>query len=441
MTTWAWAPQLSDRDDEESSEGGIDPLGTEPIAESLGVALSPGVRERQQHPRFVTAMAVSTWLCESFAEDEFAKDGVTPPWLVFEWYAVEGLVRSRGNTSKDLGGLPGRNKADLAIKQRVPLSARRYLKTPSVFGFHGVHRQLARNLGIERDGNLGDHGFDLLTSWTKEQGLNGFCSTAEGPGRRVVERMREALRAGLDEGRVARGGGWEGWDFFGNHLAPYEIGRREGRFLSQQLLADREGFRAEILQFLVSDQGKRVWRANHSERQFHGALLKRATPRLAELLRAIAAYEEFARLLQDAFDECLYEITRRNARVSMRDLSRLDYVQSASKRVPQIFRSVAVRVSPFEQEGKFNFKQDFGSLGERQSPQQWAKCLMDHHCRIQKEKPPEGKQPWVECYDDQTFRSRPLYLREDPPVPDSGYVHQFRTNPLWSFATDLRMIR
>jgi hypothetical protein len=60
MTTWAWAPQLSDRDDEESSEGGIDPLGTEPIAESLGVALSPGVRERQQHPRFVTAMAVST---------------------------------------------------------------------------------------------------------------------------------------------------------------------------------------------------------------------------------------------------------------------------------------------------------------------------------------------------------------------------------------------
>ena len=440
MNAFAWAPQLSLRDDEESSEGGIDPLGTEPIAESLGVALSPGVRERQQHPRFVTAMAISTWLCESFSDVEVAKDGVTPPWLVFEWYLVEGLVRSRGNARKDLAGLPGRNKADLAIKQKVRLSARRYLKTPSVFGFHGVYRQLARNLGIERDGNLGDNGFDLLTIWSKEQDLTGFCGTAQGTGKRILEQLRDAVRAGLGEGCVARGGGWEGWEFFGHHLAPIEIGRREGRFLRQQLLADQAGFRAEILRFLVSRQGRRAWRANNSELQFHRALLKKATPRLAELLWAIGAYEEFARLLQDAFDECLFEVNRRNTRVSVRDLSRLAFVQHASTRIPQIFRSVAERLSPFEMEGRFNFRQDFGSLGERQSPLQWAQCLVDHHCRVQKNKPPEGKQPWVECYDDHTFHSRPLYPREDPPLPNGGYVHRYRTNPLWSFAADLRMI-
>jgi len=441
MISWPWAPQLSERDDEESSEGGIDPLSTEPIAESIGVSLVPGVRERQQHPRFVTAMAVSTWVCESFGDEVFAEDGVTPPWLVFEWYMVEGLVRCRGNASKDLAGLPGRNKADLAIKQKVSLSARRYLKTPSVFGFHGIYRQLARNLGVEREGNLGDCGFELLSIWAKEQKLTGFLGTGDGPGRRTLERVRDALRSGLADGRVARSGGWAGWKFFGDHLAPYELGLREGRFLSRALLDDPRGLRTEILRFLVSQRGKQTWRAKYSEKQFHEALLKCAGPELAEYLRAILAYEEFSRLLQNAFDHCLFEMTRRNSKVSVRDLGRLDHVQIASKRLPPLFRVVAERLAPLEREGHVNFQLNFGSLGERQTSQQWVECLMDHHCRVQRAKPPDGKQPWVECYDDHTYRSRPLYLRKDPPDSDAGYVHQYRTRPLWSFAEDLRMLR
>jgi nucleotidyltransferase/DNA polymerase involved in DNA repair len=48
MQSYALAPLLSEKDETESNEGGIDPLGTEPLADALAVRLVPGVRERQQ---------------------------------------------------------------------------------------------------------------------------------------------------------------------------------------------------------------------------------------------------------------------------------------------------------------------------------------------------------------------------------------------------------
>lgn len=440
MTDYPCAPLLTELDEADSSEGGIDPLGTEPIAEELGVRLSPGVRERQNHPRFLTAGAVSLWICEGYSPDTTARDGISPPWLVFEWYVVEGLVRSRGTNGKDIAGLPGRNKATLALKDRVPLSSRRYLKTPSVFGFHGIYRLLARTLRIEQDGNLGERGFELLTLWSKEQRLQGFWGTSDGEGRRIRDRLREALHDGLESGCVARSGGWSGWEFFGKHLAPYEFGRREARFLAEQLLSDPRGFRGEVMGFLTSTRGQKLWRSCFSERNFHSVLLNCASPGLATLLRAIDRYETFARLIQDAFDECLFHLTSRNARISTRELSQLACVKEARKQAGRVFALVAESLAPFDS-AEVRFRHNFGALAERQSDLQWAQSLMEHHCRIQKAKPPEGKQPWVECYDDHSFRSRPLYLRDEPPVRDGSYVHFYRTNPLWSFATDLRMLR
>jgi hypothetical protein len=49
-------------------------------------------RERQVHPRYLTAIAVSEAACSDFGEDEIAGDGVSEPWNVFEWYMAEGLV-------------------------------------------------------------------------------------------------------------------------------------------------------------------------------------------------------------------------------------------------------------------------------------------------------------------------------------------------------------
>ncbi len=153
-------PMLTEADPKVSAEGSIDPLGVYAIADALAVRMIPGVRERQTHPRFLTAIAVSHSLCSEFDEEAVAADGVSEPWQVFEWYFVEGLVRST-NDRKQLSGLPGQDKAASAIKDRVPLSEKRYLKTPTVLGFHGVYRALARDAEIERADRLGEVGYEL----------------------------------------------------------------------------------------------------------------------------------------------------------------------------------------------------------------------------------------------------------------------------------------
>ena len=47
MRNYAFAPVLTEKDPVETAEGGIDPLGTEALADALAVRLAPGVRERQ----------------------------------------------------------------------------------------------------------------------------------------------------------------------------------------------------------------------------------------------------------------------------------------------------------------------------------------------------------------------------------------------------------
>ena len=129
-------PFLSEADPRESTEGSIDPLGTYAIDDAIAVKLVPGVRERQQHPRFLTHLAVSLSLTAEF-EDRPIGDEFTEAWQVFEWYVVEGLVRRATDKSK-LRGLPGQEKATKTIQDKVPMNASRYLKTPSAFGFHGI---------------------------------------------------------------------------------------------------------------------------------------------------------------------------------------------------------------------------------------------------------------------------------------------------------------
>lgn len=92
-------PLLSEYDPVTSSEGGLDPLGLYSIADALAEKLVPAVRERQKHPRFLTAMTVAAEVCEALGDD-IAKDGVSPPWQVFEWYLVEGFVRSADTEEK-----------------------------------------------------------------------------------------------------------------------------------------------------------------------------------------------------------------------------------------------------------------------------------------------------------------------------------------------------
>lgn len=444
-------PLLTEYDPAASSEGTLDPLGLYAIADSLAVQMIPGVRERQSHPRFLTAIAVSLAICSKFDADMIAKDGVSEPWQVFEWYMVEGLVR-RSKDPSQLEGLPGRDKVARVIKDEIPLSASSYLKTPSVFGFHGVYRLLSRTLGVELSGRLGEFGYELLTVWAKEQGLAGFCGTIGGTGKEWYGRMQKSVADGIEKGKVDRSSGWNGWDFFRQYLAHLEIGKDEARTIINALIDGSNGFRRPVINFLISEKGRAIVEAHElkskgnplwrmAERKFHTKLFNNCDSSLKDILTAIDKYETFSRILQDAFDDCLYEMSQEKVKVYPKALSTTVGVQKAFNNIAALFEETIEPLSHFGE--AMRFQDTFKELANPFHVEEWVDCLLNHHIKIQHMKQPQpvGKAPWFERFDDGGYIIRPAYRRKKGGLHDIAYVHGYRTASLWSFAKDLRLIQ
>lgn len=425
-------PVLSEFDPFTSAEGVLDPLGLYAIADTLAIKLVPGVRERMQHPRFLTAMAVGALITQPYGDEIMAKDGISAPWMVYEWHAVEGLVRTKRD---ELKGLPGVQKAKEAIDRRIPLCARNYLKTATVFGFHGVYRGLAENVDVYRNGSLGEFGYQLLGVWEKEQNLSGFLSGREGSGAKERSRIEAAVRDAMEAKAVTRSTGWEGWNFFGEKLFPNQIPLSEGKLLWAGLLGKESDSRSQVLQFLVSSEGSNNWETEESEEAFHQKLKLHVSNETRTLLEAISSYEAFARILQDAFEFCLFAMSKKGTKTTLDEVADQPACTLAHNTVTKAFDKTLKALEMQALAGRFD--EAFSSLRTGASRTDWVRSLLDHHVNNQKRKPPQGKNPWFEYLDPKMVAIRPGYLRSEPPAKDGGYVHQYRTQPLWSFVRDL----
>lgn len=429
-------PHLTDYHPVRSAEGAIDPLGLYAVADNLAVKLVPGIRERMSHPRFLTAIAVGAAVNRNVEEDLLANDGQSEPYMVYEWHVVEGLYRKWGDGGTR--GLPGILKTRDCILQGLTLSAARYLKTASVFGFHGVYRLLATNLDISRDGLLGDKGYELLAAWEKEQQLKGFLSGNIGSGYAIRCQIQSAIKDAIQKGHVDRSSTWQGWSFFGDHLFPNKIPEKERSVLICMLTSSTEASRNEVLRFLVSGTGQTAFANGMSEKLFHKALCTKATDETKKLLEAIRSYEMFCRLLQDAFDDCLVTMTIKHGRVYPKELSNLQGCAIAIEKIASIFDEVANRVESYGQLDRF--LSNFSIFNQQCDPEEWIHHLLEHHSKVQRSKPPNGKNPWFERFDDGSVVIRTAYRRTEGGRHDDSYVHMYRTNSLWSFARDLELV-
>ena len=99
---------------------------------------------------------------------------------------------------------------------------------------------------------------------------------------------------------------------------------------------------------------------------------------------------------------------------------------------------MADRLEPFGRSS--SFVEDFGTLTENTGVESWVNTLLEHHVRIQRAKPPNGKNPWFERLDDGSVIIRPLYRRSEKGRHDGSYVNAYRTNSLRSFLSDLNML-
>lgn len=428
----AFLPKLSAYDPADTAEGSIDPLGLYPVSEALATRLAPGVRERQSRVRFLTTSAVSLELCFAFGDDEIAADGLSEPWQVFEWYVVEGLVRQRGEEA--LVGVPGQDKVATAVRQSRPVSAVTYLKAAGTFGFHGVYRVLARELGVEVGGLLGEAGSQLLEVWEQEQGVAGFRAG------RTDEalRWRDAIRDGLAAGAVARKGGWAGWGFVARHLHPSGLGVREARLLRELLIRPAAGYRDRLVHAFTTTELRDGWQAEASERVAHDALIAAATGEFRQLLEAIQIYEAFARLLQNAWEDMLFAMTRSLRRVHPADLATEPGVVSAAQGASRLYAELLPQLDVLPQ--PVTISPSFHRFGEPLAPADLAEQLLLHHVEVQRAKPPHGKAPWCERFDDGSVFVRPAYRRKEGATLDDRYVHGYRTRTLMTFLDDLRRV-
>ena len=217
-------------------EGSVDPLGLQPGYERLADRLLPAVTVRMGRPRFVTAMAVGACVCERWDTDAVSADDITPPWLVWEWFVVEAFVRAEellaGNS-----GIPGIQKVHRAVRNHRPVSAAAYLKTPATFGFTGVFRRLAREVSIlTEDGRLDDGGYELVTAWAKDQGLDGIVDASSGDGHAYRERLRRAVSQGMEKGHTTPQAG-EFWRDLAQRFDPGRPGRDEKKVLLGRILS------------------------------------------------------------------------------------------------------------------------------------------------------------------------------------------------------------
>jgi len=433
------APYLTQADPVSLSEGSLDPLGLYVIADRLALTLVPGFRERMSKPGFFKAIAAGSHICSQF-NSEYASDGISPAYLVYEWHVVQALIKTFINDDPDqLIGLPGREKATDAYEDGEPLSFKRYLVTPNVFGFHGVYRTLVSQIDIiDDDYNLGETGFDLLKAWEEEKKMQGFLS-GYGVGRSFYSRLKEAVDLGMEHAHVKRKWNWDTFKEIAKAFNPNTIGRKEGKVIFSAITRDKN--RKEIIDFLCTEDSQLIWKgSNESERRIHDMILKSCSVELKDLLKAIQAYESFCRYFQNAFDACLVAMSQ-TGKSSISELSELDEVIKAAAELPLFYKKSVNTLDAFNLAG--DFQQKFGELSIQANPKEWLKIMFDHHKKIQRTKGKIGKRLWFEMHDDGLFEIYSSNMRNKTITEESydEYLHGYRITSLYSFLEDLNKVK
>jgi hypothetical protein len=427
-------PALSELDLLLESDASIDPLGLQATYERLADRILPGVTVRMTRPRFLTAMAVGARVCEEWDEEALAADGISPAWIVFEWFVVESLVRCRASLT-DAHQIAGIQKVSRALGDHGRLSAPAYLKTPKVFGFTGIFKRLAIAGGVLTDDlALDEAGITLVRAWENERGLAGFLDARDGPGATFRGRLQSAVRQGMEKGSTTPQSA-AFWQDLAGHLEPGGARRREKSALFDIVRAGRAGNSStqELVAALETHGAAISW---PEEAEFLRAVHPRASETLLPSLAAIDAYERLCRPITDAFNL----VRHLSAEAAQAAISPADF--AARKEAP----ALVSRTDAGVQSAGDCFQLLAWEPGVRdlidhfrgaKSPVDLFRQVVTRHELAQLAKPPHGKRAWLERHRGDSVIVRSAYRIAElaPDLPP--YVHDYRTPTLSRFLDDL----
>lgn len=421
-------PFLTEADPEQSGEGGLDPLGLVPVADRLADSIAPGVTARMSRIRFVTAIAVGAAATERLF-DEIGSDGFSPPYLAFEWLIVEAIARDRTLPRSATTRVPGIEKARSVVARKSHMDSRSYLKTPKVFGFHGIYKRLARDLEIVDDHLLlGPPGDRLVRLWEEEQGLGGFVDRVSGtPGGRLAASIESAVRDALRQSRVTLSLSSRLWVKLVRSLRPDGALPLERDILFELLIDPTEPVRRELV------LGIHTLGLDESESGVLRALHAHASPALSTRLAAIDAYERVAELLTASLGVMRYVSTSRGTSpVSPDELAKTPVLCQAVEQLGPALDSAYERLERLD--GVLaSAVLTLGQFDGVARPADLVEAILLRHEDVQEAK---GKRPWFERTP-RGYVVRPLYRTGELPQIDQRYVHPYRVSAVRSFLDDL----
>jgi len=333
-------------------------------------------------------------------------------------------------------GVAGSQVVRRALDQHGYVDARSYLKTPRIFGFHGVYKRLAIHLGLV-DIHLGPgpNAGALVDAWAR--GLGGSLSTA----RPRLSRWSAAVRRSLGEKPPRTKTGWSNaeWEELAASFDPTAAKVREKRFLRDLLHAkdDRSlGAFAKIWELQADFDDD-----DFEEEVLH-TKLEKCAPAFGPLVRAIRAYEAFARSLQDAFDVLKAEAASRDAQgfaipdiAAAKDFSRS--VEGLDEKF-EVARRALGEVNLTNLSLPNLFEDRFKAFEAPMDARACALALCDHHEAVQKAKSADGKRPWFDRIGADRIYIRHAYREPRRDITPSRHVHDYRGWPIRRFCGDLR---
>lgn len=425
-------PFLTAYDPTGASEGTLDPLGLYQIADQLASALIPAIRERMQRIRFLTAMAVGSTLTDGLTESE--SQGSVAPYLIWEWLVVEALVKHDHGIS-DMWGVPGTLMAQRALSQHGYLDARSYLKTPRIFGFHGVYKRLAIHLGIVD--------VYLRPSRSTEALINAWASDFIPGGPQAVRAKFAKWRGAIEESlsqkspRTKTRFSRDDWAELARAFDPSGAGPAEKQILRQMLTSEGQH---RLGAFPALWQLQATLPDTFDEESMH-RIFRSHAPEYAPLLDAIQSYEVFARSLQDAFDAFLMDATQLDIQgYRFVDSGANATISTNAKQLCHDYEGArqALARLPFQNAGLADrFVDRFQPFGESLSAPALVSTLCAHHEQVQRAKSFDGKRAWFDRLGSDRVYIRQPY-RESLRDPQPGrYVHAYRSVPIRRFYTDL----
>jgi hypothetical protein len=359
----------------------------------------------------------------------------TPPFLVWEWLVVEAIIRSFiDDPEQNIWGLPGRLVVRRAITQYNYVDHRSYLKTPTVFGFHGVYKRLAVYLGIvDTQMRICEaKGLALIEAWSQSQGLRDFDHSHE-----LCRLWRRAVESSLAKTPVRTDAHYKAdqWRQLAELFLPHGAKKEEKVCLKKMLLSNESGkFGAlnDIWQLCDDLDDDDV-----NERAFQ-QLLKERSPQHAILLSAIHAYEHFCRLLTNAFailrSIASYGDTTGCSLAIVEQDKQFAAIATQISTAFQAARDCLANLSPNMEE---RFKARFSRFVDPLSANALSRELCEHHEWVQQSKSKDGKRAWFDRVGPETIYMRPNYRISAPPEVKEDFVHDYRTKPILRFYHDL----